>query len=376
MKNRQSYILLKKQLKKFDFSMLLAIMILSAISMIFVYSATKQKWGNTFLIKEIVWISVGFIMFLITSFINYKNYAKFSKIIYALNILLLLSVLILGRVINGAKSWLVFGPFQIQPAEFAKVMILLTFAELLSNGMPNGVRGWKGITKCILHVAIPVLLILKQPDFGTAMVFVFMMLVLIFLHDVHLGPVIFSAVSAFLMMPITYFFILKPYQKTRIDMFLNHLFLNIDYGFKEGGWQVANSIIAIGSGGLTGKGVFHGTQNQLRFIPEPQTDFIFTVILEEAGFVGGLLVVLLFSWLLYRIISIGMRSEDKFGQFICYGAAAIIFIHTAVNMGMIMGIMPVTGIPLMFLSYGGSAFVAVFTMLGIINSIGMNSVKN
>lgn len=369
MKNRQSYRHIVKRLKKFDWVFMLNILIMTFISMIFVYSATRVKHGNSFLIKEGIWVSVGSLIFIIVSFIDYKKYAKFSKVIYIGNLIMLIAVLIFGSVINGAKSWILLGPFQVQPSEFAKVFILLSLCELLAYGMPAGVKGWKGILKCTIHVLIPVILILKQPDFGSAMVFMFLLLVLIYLHDVHLGPFLFIIGSGIIMIPMGYFFMLKEYQKDRINMFLNHLFLKIDEGKMDKGYQAYQSIVAIGSGGLNGKGIFQGSQNKLQFLPEPQTDFIFSVILEETGFIGGILIVMLFGWLLYKIISIGQKTEDIYGQLICYGAAAIIFVHTVVNMGMVMGIMPVTGIPLLLISYGGSSFVASFLMLGIVNSV-------
>lgn len=369
MKNRQSYRHIVKRLKKFDWVLMLNVLIMAFISMIFVYSATRVKHGNSFLIKEGIWVALGSLAFITASFIDYKKYAKFSKVIYIGNLIMLIAVLIFGSVINGAKSWILIGPFQVQPSEFAKVFILLSLCELLAYGMPSGVKGWKGILKCAIHVLIPVILILKQPDFGSAMVFMFLLFVLIYLHDVHLGPFLFIIGSGIVMIPIGYFFLLKDYQKDRINMFLNHLFLKIDEGKMDKGYQVYQSIVAIGSGGLNGKGIFQGSQNKLQFLPEPQTDFIFSVILEETGFIGGMLIVMLFGWLLYKIISIGQRAEDIYGQLICYGAAAIIFVHTLVNMGMVMGVMPVTGIPLLLISYGGSSFVASFLMLGIVNSV-------
>lgn len=356
-----------KKLKKLEFSILINVYIIISISLICVYSA---KYGETdsFFKKEIVWTFVGTAVFMIISFINYKEYAKYSKIIYMFNIIVLIAVHFLGDTTMGATRWLDFGIIKIQPSEFSKLFMVLTFAELLANGFPNGVRGWKGVVRTGMHFIIPALLILKQPDIGTTLVFIFIYFLLIFLHDVDWGVYIGIIAGGTAMLPIIYKFFLHDYQRKRILTFLNP-----ESDIKGSGWNVIQSIIAIGSGGMHGKGILNGSQNKLNFLPEAHTDFIFSVLLEEMGFVGGVFLILMYAWLLYSIISIGQKCEDTYGQLIAYGIAGIIFFHTIVNMGMVMGIMPVTGIPLLLMSYGGSSYLFMFMMLGVVNSIKINT---
>ncbi len=351
-----------KKLKKLEFSILINVYMIIIISLICVYSA-KHLESDSFYKKEILWTVIGSIVFVIISFINYKEYSKYSKIIYMFNIILLITVHFLGDTTMGATRWIDLGFFKLQPSEFSKLFMVLTFAELLANGFPNGVRGWKGVVRTGLHFVVPALLVLKQPDLGTTLVFIFIYFLLIFLHDVDWGVYLGIILGGMAMLPVVYQF-LHDYQKKRILIFLNP-----ESDIKGSGWNVIQSIIAIGSGGLHGKGILNGTQNKLNFLPEAHTDFIFSVLLEEMGFIGGIFILCMYSWLLYSIISIGQKCEDTYGQLIAYGIAGIIFFHTIINMGMVMGIMPVTGIPLLLMSYGGSSYIFMFMMLGVVNSI-------
>lgn len=359
-----------KKLKKIELSILINAYMIITVSLICVYSATHLE-GISFFKKEILWTLVGSFVFIIMSFIDFKEYAKYSKLIYLINISALIAVPIIGDSTMGAKRWINLGFMKIQPSEFAKLFMVLTFCELLANGFPNGVRGWKGVLRTGLHFIFPAVLVLKQPDLGTTLVFIFIYFLLIFLHDVDWGVFLGIILSGTAMLPVIYKFFLHDYQQKRIDIFLNP-----ESDIKGSGWNVIQSIIAIGSGGLYGKGILNGSQNKLNFLPESHTDFIFSVLLEEMGFVGGAFLLMLYVWMLYSIISIGQKCEDTYGQLIAYGIAGIIFFHTIINMGMVMGIMPVTGIPLLLMSYGGSSYLFMFMMLGIVNSIKIYGVSN
>ncbi|BDU50765.1 rod shape-determining protein RodA [Haliovirga abyssi] len=363
MKNNQSIRQLLRKVRKVDIKFILNIYILVFLSLSFVYSASLKKHG-IFFKKEIVWTLLGTIVFIIFSLIDYKKYAKYSKVIYTLNIGLLLSVYVIGKKILGAKRWISLGFMSIQPSEFAKIFLVLTFSELLANKYSKGVRGWKNIIVCGFHILIPFLLILKEPDLGTSLVLIFIFFLLIFLNDVDLYP-LFSLVGAgIIFIPIAYFFLLKDYQRGRIDTFLDPT-----KDLHGSGWNVVQSMIATGSGGLFGKGFLHGTQNKLKFLPESHTDFIFSVLSEELGFLGSSILIILYLTLIIYIINVGRKTKDRYGKFVAFGIAGIFFFHVFVNIGMAIGIMPVTGLPLLLMSYGGSSFMFSFMMLGIVQSI-------
>jgi len=362
MKNSQSIRLFLKKIKRLDVSLLINAYIIVIMSLIFVYSATYQD-TKSFFIKEVIWIGFGTVVFFIFSITDYRLYARYSKIIYIGNILMLSLVYMLGFKAKGANRWIDLGFFKLQPSEFAKVFILLTLSEILVSEYKNGIRNWRGIIRTGVHIFIPFLLILKQPDLGTSLVLIFLYYVLIYLNGVDIIKLIIILSSNIIMAPIAYMF-LKDYQKKRILVFLDPT-----KDVLGDGWNVIQSMIAVGSGGIIGKGVLSGTQNRLNFIPESHTDFIFSVLLEEIGFIGGIFLVLLYVWLIYTIISIGQKTEDDYGKLICYGIAAIFFFHSMVNMGMVIGVMPITGLPLLLMSYGGSSFAFAFMMLGIVESV-------
>ena len=193
---------------------------------------------------------------------------------------------------------------------------------------------------------------------------------MIFVHGIDTRTVTMMLGSVVGFLPLAYFFLLKDYQKTRILTFLNP-----EKDLLGSGWNVTQSMIAVGSGGIDGKGILQGTQSKLKFLPESHTDFIGSVYLEETGLIGGGVLLLLYYALIYNIVRIGNNSEDEYGRLVCYGVAAIIFFHTTVNLGMIMGIMPVTGLPLLLMSYGGSSYIFTFMMLGIVQSVRVHSSK-
>lgn len=363
MKNNQNIRQLLKKIKKFDIKFVFNIYMLIFLSLSFVYSASFKRHG-IFFKKEIIWTILGTIVFIVFSLIDYKKYAKYSKIIYIFNIGLLLSVYIIGKNILGAKRWISLGFMSIQPSEFAKIFLVLTFSELLANKYSKGVRGWKNIIMCSFHIIIPFLLILKEPDLGTSLVLIFIFFLLIFLNDVDLYPLFSLVGMGLVFVPIAYFFLLKDYQRSRIDTFLNP-----SKDLLGSGWNVVQSMIATGSGGLLGKGFLNGTQNKLKFLPEAHTDFIFSVLSEELGFLGSSILIILYLTLIIYIINVGIKTKDRYGKFVAFGIAGIFFFHIFVNIGMAIGIMPVTGLPLLLMSYGGSSFIFSFMMLGIVQSI-------
>lgn len=351
-----------KKLKKMKNGTLYVALCIVVISLLTVYSATIHK-SMSFVYKELVWTGLGIGTYFIFSFIDYRLYGKYYKIIYTVNIILLLLVFVIGEKRLGAQRWINLGFITIQPSEFSKLFIVLTFSEVLSNKFNTRFVGLKNIFLTGIHIVPVFLLIAAQPDLGTSLVIIFLYLILIFINGIDWKTIIMIAISGISMAPIGYFFLLKDYQKERVLTFLNP-----EADLLGSGWNVTQSMIAVGSGGVFGKGFLKGTQSKLRFLPESHTDFIAAVFLEERGLIGGVILLILYALLIWNILRIGDKA-DPFGKLVCYGISAIIFFHIVVNIGMVMGIMPVTGLPLLLMSYGGTSFLFTFAMLGIVQSI-------
>lgn len=363
MKNNRSLRVGMKRIKKMNHALLINALMIVCVSLLSVYSASYHR-TDSFFVKELVWTFLGVLTYFGFSFINYRNYAKYSKLVYLINVVLLLSVYVFGATRLGAKRWIPLGPINIQPSEFAKLFLVLTLSEVLANRFKDNFRGLKAVVIAGLHIIPIFILIAKQPDLGTSLVIIFLFAVLIFINGIDWKTIIGLAVPAVAMIPIAFKFILKPYQKQRILTFLNP-----EADMLGSGWNVIQSMIAVGSGKLYGKGFLQGTQSKLRFLPESHTDFIGAVFLEEMGFVGGVILLGLYLVLILQVCRMGSNSVDRYGKLVCYGIAAILLFHVFVNVGMIMGIMPVTGLPLLLMSYGGSSYIFTFMMLGIVQSI-------
>lgn len=355
-------VVLGKKIKKMKNTILYIALSIVMISLLTVYSATQTR-GGLFFEKEIIWTLVGVGAYFFFSFIDYRLYGKYYKIIYFINFILLLLVILVGDKRLGAQRWLDLGFITIQPSEFSKLLIVLTFSEILSLNFNTKFIGLKNVVLTSFHVLPIFLLIAMQPDLGTSLVIIFIYLILIFVNGIDWKTIFIIAISGILMLPIGYFFLLKDYQRERVLTFLNP-----EADLLGSGWNVTQSMIAVGSGGLLGKGYLQGTQSKLRFLPESHTDFIGAVFLEERGLVGGVILLVLYLLLIINILKIGDR-EGGYGKLICYGISAILFFHIVVNIGMIMGVMPVTGLPLLLMSYGGTSFLFTFSMLGIVQSI-------
>lgn len=307
--------------------------------------------------------SIAFILFF-----DYKLFEKFEKIFYLCSIVLLLCVYIpgLGSSQKGARGWLDLGPINVQPAELVKISFILMFAHFLCRHKDE-LCSFKGLVRAGVYASPFLILILIQPDLGNVLVFCVIAAVMIFTAGVDgkLYAKVLGVVAA--CMPIAYF-LMEDHQKIRIDAFLNPSDLLL-----PGNYQVWQSKIAIGSGGFLGKGLFQGTQKELKFIPVQKSDFIFSVIIEELGMLGGGLVIALYSLFLYRIMRIIDNAKDLYGALIVTGIFAMFTFQIFENIGMTMGLMPVTGITLPFISYGGSSVLTNMIALGFILNVGMRS---
>jgi rod shape determining protein RodA len=314
--------------------------------------------------KQIMWMIFGFIVMFSISFVDYRVWRKISWIGYLILIILLILVLTpLGSTFKGARGWFDLGPASFQPVELTKVFLILVMADICSR-YSREIHKLGQLFFMGTIVAIPLILVIIQPDFGSAMVLFFIWLCsfLLILQKRWHGLLVFGGMIILLL--AAWMFFLQDYQKDRVKTFLNPELDPLGRGY-----NVQQSIIAVGAGKLLGRGLGFGSQSQLKFIPESQTDFIFAVIAEEIGFVGVALVIFLFGMFFYRFYGIASRAPDDFGMFVALLTTAMIFVHVFVNAGMCVGLLPVTGISLPFVSYGGSFLLTIMILMGINLSI-------
>lgn len=356
----------RKLIKNIDIGIIISAMLLIIYGIFAISSATHITSGGSMgaLKVQIIAFILGIIGILVILLIDYKTFGDNYMIIFGINIFLLVLVLIIGFSTKGTKGWIDLGPVNMQPSEIVKLGYILTFAKHLEKKKDN-LNKLISLIPVILHLALIVGLIMLQPDFGTALVFIFISIFMLFAAGINY-KIVAGAFGAFLACLPVIWSMLKQYQKDRILVFFNP---ELDPMGK--GYQVIQSETAIGSGQFLGKGLFKGTQNNLGFIPERHTDFIFSVIGEELGLVGALVLLILFMWLLLRCIHIAKVSKDDYGMLICVGITSMFLFHIFENIGMTIGLMPVTGIPLPFISYGGSSLLMNMVALGLVLNVGM-----
>jgi rod shape determining protein RodA len=426
-----------RDILEIDFSLFLAALILTVFGILFIYSSGVTSAGvlvSTEYQRQIVWALGGLLIALLLSLVDYRRIHDLSLYLYLGALLLLLYTCLFGRLVNGARAWIGVGAFGIQPSEFAKITTILFLARHLGD-TTRGTKDFSRFMLSCLIVFIPLGLILIQPDFGTSLVFIPILLVMTFIAGISIRYIIFLGavigLTGFLMiLPLwqsyilqksvgslallanlrfiaivtlvlgvmglialfgylkykkPYFYwilygaavgvislgasfmshkVLKDYQIMRLIVFMDP---NVDP--RGAGWNIIQSVTAIGSGGLSGKGYLQGTQSHYRFLPQQSTDFIFSIFTEEWGFLGGFLVFLLFLLIILRLVRIMKTTTDPFGIYITSGLSGMYVFHFLVNVGMTMGIMPITGIPLHFMSYGGSSLISAMTGLGLALSI-------
>ena len=359
----------KRLLKNLDYVIIAVVVLITTISFFIIASASPENPGY-FVRKQAMWVCVGLILFVLVLSIDYHDLIPHTKHLYYFNLVLLMAVFAFGREAKGAQRWLRLGPLEVQPSELAKLIIIITLADLLSKRATNFQSGSaRDLLAVLTHVGIPMALILKQPDLGTSLVFISLLIGMLFVAGIKwhylLGLGGLGAGLAPLM-----FYLLEDYQRKRILVVFNPYIDPTDSGY-----NVIQSMIAIGSGRLWGKGLFGGTQNRLGFLPEQHTDFIFSVIGEELGFVGAAILVSLYFILIYRGIVIALKARDDFGVLLATGVSVMFAFHILVNVGMTLGIMPVTGIPLPFMSYGGSSYLTNMMALGLLLNVHMRRQK-
>lgn len=357
----------KKVAKQFDWPLLIVTILLCLYGLIILRSAVASSYsGDRQLMSQTVATVLGFIGILAVLFLDTDALKKLSIPIYLITIILLVATLLFGHgeSLWGARSWLRIGPVNFQPSEFAKLGLLLPFAALLEKLQPR-LNHPKTIIVIGIVALLPLFLIMRQPDLGTTIVFTFFLLMMLFYAGLSWWYIIGVVVVALIVAPIVY---------SNLDTFQQNRILNFLDPTRDplgSNYQILQGIIAIGSGMLTGRGYMQGTQTQLGFIPEQDTDYIFSVLSEELGFVGGLILIGLYAFMLIRILIIAYRSKDLYGACASIGVAAILFFHIFENIGMTIGLMPVTGIPLPFISYGGTFQLLNLLCIGLVLSISM-----
>jgi rod shape determining protein RodA len=360
---------MKRSVGKTDFVLIAILLLLISVGILCLMSVTHLfATGDISSVrKQIIWAIISFAAMLVVSKIDYEILGNYSLNIYGLIIFLLIAVLF-TRPINGASSWFNIGFFSFQPSEIAKIVLIITLAKHIDRIMSKdeeGINNIKNLIMIFIHVGIPVFLIMRQPDFGTAMVIIVIVLSMIFLANIKykyvtalVGLGIAGLASLRYLVFNGYLSFLNSYQVDRIKVFFDP---SLD--LRGSGYNVAQAKLAIGSGQLAGMGLFKGTQTQLGNIPENSTDFIFSAIGEELGFIVCAIIVISFLFLFLRGIYIAKMSKDNMGSLIVIGVMAMLGVHVFINIGMNIGLVPVTGIPLPFISYGGSSLLT--NMLGI-----------
>ena len=350
-----------QKLRSFDFILLFCVLILGILSSFAMYSTD----GGELLYhskSHIIRFSIFFVMMIIISFINIKTWHALGYIFYFLVLGLLIWASLFGITAQGSQRWINLYFLNLQPSELMKIAIIICFAKYYHRIQIANVNKVKNIIIPIMILFVPIALVISQPDLGTSILIALSGIIVLWLAGVNIKYFFYSALAFVISAPFV-ISILKPYQKLRILTFFDP-----DKDPLGAGYQIIQSKIAVGSGGITGKGFLKGTQGYLEFLPEKHTDFIFTLYSEEFGFIGSLFLLLLYVIIIFRILRIGAISRSFFGKLFCYGFGSAIFVYITVNMSMVLGLVPIVGSPLPIMSYGGSSMLATMIGLGIVMS--------
>lgn len=358
-------------LRDFDWLLLTFVLLICGLGVMEIYSATLHTKFVGVHTKQVYWVMGGMVLMLLMSLIDY--HALLDKIhwFYIASVVSLVAVLVIGKKYLGARRWIQMpGGQHFQPSEWVKLVLILALAKYFAD-LHREEASVSDIVKAGLMAGVPMLLVLKQPDLGTALTYLPVLVMALFLGGLRLKHAAVILLAGAMVVPVVWHYGLKPYQKQRLVSFREP-----EADPQGSGYQVQQSLIAVGSGGLWGKGITKGTQTQGMFLPVPQTDFIFAAWCEEHGFVGAVTVLLLYFLVLMRLVHNAQTAPDRVGAFVVMGVVAVLFFHILVNVGMVVGYMPVTGIPLPLMSYGGSSVLFMFLALGIVMNIRMRRFVN
>jgi len=363
----------KPRWRNFDLLSLILTLAIVGIGLAMIYSAyeatrpgTVESLLDNTVIHQTITASLGLVAYFVLAVLDYRWLVSLYRWIYALVLALLLATVVIGQTLFGAQSWFTIFGFSVQPSELSKVLMIIVMARVLDGSQRNLEKPWPFLLSLAL-IGVPVVLIYLQPDFGTAVVLAATWVLVAFVAGTRWRHMLLLGGASALGAPLIWSK-MKPYMRERV---LDFLFPGNDPSGSS--YNITQALISIGSGGWWGKGYLQGTQSQLRFLRVRHTDFIFSVLAEEFGFIGSLLLVLLFAWLILRIVRVAVRAPDISGRLIASGVAAMMFIQTLINLGMNVQILPVTGLTLPLVSYGGSSLASILMALGLVQSVAMRS---
>jgi rod shape determining protein RodA len=351
----------------FDWTLLGIVLLIASIGIFNLFSAaaSMEMAGTPLYLKQVFWLLIGLVVMVTIAFIEYRFYSDMAYIVYTVALVLLLMVMVYGIITSGAQRWVRVGSLSFQPSEFVKISLILALAKFFQR--PPHPKGYslKQILFPFLLLLLPVALILKQPDLGTAIILLLVFFSVLIFVKIRWSSLLTIGLAGGVAVPLLWGF-LKEYQKKRIITFFNP-----DLDPLGAGYHLIQSKIAMGSGGILGKGFMNGTQCKLGFLPEQQTDFIFSVLGEEWGLIGSLFVIGIYFILILWGLRITVQAKDRFGAILAFGVVAMLFWHVFINIGMVLGMMPVVGIPLPLLSYGGSFILSTLIGIGLLLNVSM-----
>ncbi|MFL6415829.1 MAG: rod shape-determining protein RodA [Bryobacteraceae bacterium] len=360
---------LYRTLRDLDWPLVIVSLAICALGVLQIYSATlATKWEDAWW-KQIVWVATGVVMMWVVSVIDYHFLLGRVFYLYAAAVALLVITAMLGNKVFGSTRWIRIGGFTLQTSEFVKIVLVLLVARYLA-GIKSNSLDWNHLGKLAAFVGVPMLLVMKQPDLGTSLTYIPILVCGIVMSGLRWKYLLTILGILVVTLPIGYY-LLKPYQKDRLVSFIYP-----DRDPKGTGFQVIQSRIAVGNGGMWGRGAKESSQTHLGFLPVPHTDFIFSSFAEEHGFVGIVIALVLYFLLIMQVVQNAQTATDRAGLYVCMGVAALLLFHVLVNVGMVVGRMPITGIPLPLMSSGGSNTWSVFLMLGLVNSVRLRRFVN
>ena len=352
---------LKDKIFAFDFTLFFLILLLGIISLFAMYSSERGDFSYHTQ-SHLYRFGIFFLLFIIISFFRIQFWYKSAYLFYFIVLILLFAVDLFGVTASGSKRWISLFFINLQPSELMKVSLIIFLARYYYKIPSQNVNNIRHIFIPFFSLMIPVFLVVSQPDLGTAVLIAISGLIVIWLTGFRIKYFLYSFIVLICLIPVGISF-LKPYQKSRILTFFNP-----ERDPLGAGYQIIQSKIALGSGGIFGKGFLQGSQSYLDYLPEKHTDFIFTLFSEEFGFVGSLILLLIYAFVIYRIAAIGNQSRNNFAKLFCFGFAAAFFVYVTVNMAMVLGLVPIVGAPLPIMSYGGSSMLSIMIGLGIVMS--------
>lgn len=357
-------------LRDYDWPLLMIALVICSVGVVQIYSATRGTVWQDAWWKQIIYVAAGLLLMWVASHIDYHTLLHHVPVMYVLSVLSLAGVLLVGKEAFGSRRWIpLAGGFHLQVSEFVKLVIILLVARFLVELKTESLEA-REMLKIGGLVALPMVLVIRQPDLGTALTYIPALVMGLFLAGLRWKYLVVIVLLFVLVLPVGWRF-LHDYQKARLVSFLDP-----DRDPRGTGYQLIQSKIAVGAGGLWGKGLTKGTQTQLRFLPVPHTDFIFSAFGEERGFVGVVVMLALYFVLIMQVVQNAQTAPDRAGMYICMGVSALLLFHVLVNVGMVVGRMPVTGIPLPLMSAGGSSVLSNFLMLGLVNNVRLKRFVN